>query len=143
VIGDVLGLNEQLGATGDIRIRPTGDPGGVGVTIGLALPDSLTLSGLTVPLVTISVGEINSTFDSLRYPATCPSTPARVTATVDSYQDTTPHALSAPLSVTGCSSLSFAPSFEVTAVRDTIGTTITQTATQAPKPAETARRAPA
>jgi hypothetical protein len=138
VIGNVLGVNEQLGSTGDIKIRPSGDPGGVGVTINLALPNQLTLSGLTVPLVTISVNEINSTFDGLRYPTTCPSTPARVTASVDSYQDTTVHALSAPLSVTGCSSLGFAPSFKVTAVRDsgdrqvTVGTTITQTATQAP-----------
>jgi hypothetical protein len=138
VIGNVLGLKEQLGATGDIRVRPTGDPGGVGVTISLALPNQLTLSGFTVPLVTISVAEINSTFDSLRYPTTCPATPAMVAATVDSYQDTTAHAVSAPLSVTGCSSLAFAPSFKVTAVRDssdrqvTLGTTITQTATEAP-----------
>src|SRR6185312_1168001 len=63
VIGNVLGVTEQLGSTGDIRVRPTGDPNGVGVTINLALPDQLTLSGFTVPLVTISVTEIKSTFE--------------------------------------------------------------------------------
>jgi hypothetical protein len=136
VIGTVVAINEQLGATGDIRVRPTGDPHGVGVTIGLALPD--TLPGLGLPGVTLSVTEIKSTFDHLRYPATCPSTPAQVTATVDSYADATVHSLSAPLSVTGCSSLRFAPAFKVTATRDTgdrqvaLATTITQGATEAP-----------
>lgn len=138
VIGNVLGLNQQLGATGDIRVRPTGDPQGVGVTIGLALPNQLTLSGLTAPLVTISVTEINSTFNHLRYPTTCPSTPAQVTASVDSYQDATVHSLSAPLSVTGCSSLPFSPTFKVTATRDSndrqvkLATTITQSASESP-----------
>jgi hypothetical protein len=138
VIGNVLGLNEQLGATGDIRVRPTGDPHGVGVTIGLALPNQLTLSGFTVPLVTISVTQIQSTFNSLRYPATCPSTPAPLTASVDSYDDATVHALSAPLSVTGCSSLPYTPAFKVTATRDggdrqvKLATTVTQGANEAP-----------
>ncbi len=138
VIGNVLGLNEQLGATGDIRVRPTGDVSGVGVTINLALPDQLALSGFTVPLVTISVTEIKSTFDRLRYPATCPATPARLSVSADSYSDGTVHTVSAPLSVTGCSALSYAPAFKVTAIRDSadrqvrVGTTVTQTASEAP-----------
>jgi hypothetical protein len=138
VIGNVLGLNEQLGSTGDIRVRPTGDPQGVGVTIALALPNQLTLSGITVPLVTISVTQIQSTFDRLRYPTTCPSTPARVTASVDSYSDATVHSLSAPLSVTGCSALPYSPAFKVTAAKDsadrqvTLASTITQSANEAP-----------
>jgi hypothetical protein len=138
VIGNVLGLNEQLGSTGDIRVRPTGDPHGVGVTIGLALPNQLTLSGLTVPLVTISVTQIQSTFDRLRYPATCPSAPAQVTASVDSYADSTVHPMSAPLSVTGCSALPYSPAFKVTAARDSadrqvrLASTITQSANEAP-----------
>src|ERR1700749_2560834 len=138
VIGNVLGLNEQLGSPGDIRGRPGGDPQGVGVTIGLALPNQLTLSGFTVPLVTISVTQIQSTFDHLRYPATCPSTPAQVTASVDSYDDATLHSLAAPLSVTGCSSLPFSPAFKVSATQDNgdrqvkLATTVTQAANQAP-----------
>lgn len=138
VIGNVLGLNQQLGATGDIKVRPTGDPNGVGVTINLALPDQLTLSGFTVPVVTISVAEINSTFARLRYPATCPATPARLSVSADSYSDPTVRTVSAPLSVTGCSGLSYSPSFKVTATRDSgdrqvkLGTTVTQSATEAP-----------
>lgn len=138
VIGNVLGVSEQLGSTGDIRVRPSGDPAGVGVTIGLALPNQLTLSGFTVPLVTISVTQIQSTFDRLRYPTTCPSTPARVTASVDSYSDGTVHSLSAPLPVTGCSRLSYSPAFKVTAAQDSgdrqvaLASTITQGATEAP-----------
>ncbi|HEX3690509.1 MAG TPA: hypothetical protein VHV28_12475 [Solirubrobacteraceae bacterium] len=138
VIGDVLGVSEQLGSTGEIRVRPTGDPAGVGVTIGLVLPNQLTLSGLTVPLVTISVTQIQSTFNRLRYPATCPSIPAQLTASVDSYDDSGPHSLSAPLSVTRCSSLSYSPAFKVNAAKDTadrqvrLASTITQGAAEAP-----------
>ncbi len=137
----VEGLGMQIGSTGEIKIRPSGDPAGVGVKLVLALPDQLPLTlpivG-SVPLAQISVDEINSTFDSLRYPATCPSTPANVTASVDSYSDATVHTVTAPLSVTGCSSLPYAPKFNVTAVRDSadrqvkLGTTVTQTAAQAP-----------
>jgi hypothetical protein len=137
----VEGLGEQIGSTGGIRIRPSGDPGGVGVTLSLVLPDQLPL---TLPLVgqvnaaQISLTEINSTFDGLRYPTTCPSTPATVTAAVDSYSDPAVHALAAPLRVTGCAALPFSPAFKVSATRDSadrqvkLVTTITQRAVEAP-----------
>ncbi|MGH2893676.1 MAG: hypothetical protein ACRDPM_10495, partial [Solirubrobacteraceae bacterium] len=137
----VEGLGEQIGPTGEIRVRPTGDPDGVGVTIKLALPNHLPLTLPIVgevPLAQISLTEINSTFDHLRYPATCPSTPAQLTASVDSYDDAAIHPLTAPLSVTRCASLPYAPAFKVTATRDSsdrqvrLGTTITQGATEAP-----------
>jgi hypothetical protein len=137
----VEGLGEQIGPTGDIRVRPTGDPNGVGVTIKLALPDQLPLTLPIigeVPTAFISLTEINSTFDRLRYPTTCPATAARLSASADSYSDPTVHAVSAPLTVSGCSSLSYSPVFRVTATRDsgdrqvTLGTTITQGATEAP-----------
>jgi hypothetical protein len=137
----VEGLGEQIGSTGEIKIRPSGDPAGVGVTLSLVLPDQLPLSlpplG-TINLVQISLTEINSTFNGLRYPATCPSTPARLSATVDSYSDPTLQTVSAPLAVTGCSSLAFSPSFKVTAARDSadrqvkLSTTVTQSASEAP-----------
>ncbi|HUE28744.1 MAG TPA: hypothetical protein VMP89_18360 [Solirubrobacteraceae bacterium] len=137
----VVGLGEQLGATGDIRIRPTGDPDGVGVTLKLALPDQLPLAlgplG-TVNLTQISLTEINSTFNSLRYPATCPAAPAGLTAAVDSYSDSTVHTVTAPLSVTRCSALTYSPAFSVIATRDSndrqvqLRTTITQAPGQAP-----------
>src|SRR6185437_4037965 len=137
----VEGLGEQIGSTGDIKVRPTGDPHGVGVTIKLGLPDQLPLTlpivG-TVPTAFISLVEINSTFNHLRYPATCPSSPAPLTASVDSYSDSTVKTASAPLSVTGCASLTYLPSFNVTPTRDSghrqvrPATTVTQGATEAP-----------
>lgn len=137
----VEGLGEQIGSTGGVKIRPTGDPDGVGVTLALVLPDELPLTLPIVgqvPAAQISLTEIDSTFDGLRYPATCPSTPANLSASVDSYSDPTVHIVTAPLSVTGCSSLAYSPTFKVSAVRDSsdrqvkLGTTITQPATQAP-----------
>jgi hypothetical protein len=135
----VEGLGQQLGSTGVIKIRPTGDPAGVGVTLKLVLPDQLPLPLLgTTNLAQISLTEINSTFDRLRYPATCPAAPAQLGASVDSYSDATVHTVSAPLSVAGCSSLAYAPAFSVTAARDSadsqvkLTTQVTQGATEAP-----------
>jgi hypothetical protein len=137
----VIGLGEQLGATGAIQIRPSGDPAGVGVTINLVLPNQLplTLPGLPpLNLTQISLDEIQSTFNGLRYPTTCPATPARLSVAVDSYADHTVHSVSAPLSVTGCASLPYAPAFKASAVRDSgdrqvkLDTAITQAANQAP-----------
>ncbi|MGH3744158.1 MAG: hypothetical protein ACRDTP_04790, partial [Mycobacteriales bacterium] len=134
--GDLAGLavndnGTQIGSTAAIRIRPSGDPDGVGVSIILLLPDSLD----GVPM---SISEIDSTFDGLRYPTTCPSTAAPVGVSVDSYSDSTVKTVTAPLSVTGCSSLAYAPKFSVTAVRDQrdkqvkLTTQVTQAATEAP-----------
>jgi hypothetical protein len=134
--GDLAGLavnsnGTQIGSTADIKVRPSGDPAGVGVTIQFQLPNSL----YGVP---IAIHEISSTFDGLRYPTTCPSTPQTVTVAADSYGDSTVKTASAPLSVTGCSALSYSPSFAVTATRDTgdnrvrVVTDVTQGATEAP-----------
>jgi hypothetical protein len=136
VAGDLAGLavnsnGTQIGTTGDIRIRPSGDPAGVGVTISLVLPNSL--SG-----VPISITEINSTFDALRYPTTCPATPQSVGATVDSYSDPALKTMAAPLSVTGCSALPYAPAFSASVARDrtdrqvSLSTTVTESPTEAP-----------
>jgi hypothetical protein len=137
----VEGLGEQIGSTGEIKLRPTGDPSGVGLSIDLVLPDQLPL---TLPVVgkintaQISLTEIQSTFDGLRYPATCPATPARVGVSTDSYSDATLHTVTAPLSVTGCSSLAFSPNFSATAARDTgdrqvrLATEVTQAVDESP-----------
>lgn len=134
--GDLAGLavnssGTQIGTTADIRVRSSGDPLGVGITIDFLLPNSL----YGVP---ISIAEISSTFDGLRYPTTCPSTRQNFSVSVDSYSDPTVHVATAPLSVTGCSSLSYSPSFAVTSTRDSgdsqveITTQVTQAAGQAP-----------
>ena len=134
--GDLAGLavnngGTQIGATADVRIRPSGDPDGVGVAIDFVLPDSL----YGTP---ISIAEISSTFDGLRYPTTCPSTPESFSVSVDSYSDPTVRTASAPLSVTGCSALPYAPAFALSATRDrgddqvALTTQVTQTAREAP-----------
>ena len=134
--GDLAGLavnssGTQIGATADVRVRPSGDPNGVGITINFVLPN--TLYG-----VPISIAEISSTFDGLRYPTTCPSTPQNFGVAVNSYSDSTVHTVTSPLSVTGCSSVPYAPAFAVSAARDSadkqvkLTTEITETASQAP-----------
>ena len=137
----VMGLGEQLGATGAIHVRPSGDPAGVGVTISLVLPDQLPLSlpGLPpVNLTQISLDEIKSTFSSLRYPATCPRVAANLAVVVDSYADSATRSVAAPLPVTRCGELPYSPAFRATAVRDSsdrqvkLDTTVTQTPNQAP-----------
>jgi hypothetical protein len=134
--GDLAGLavnssGTQIGATADIKVRPSGDPAGVGITITFVLPN--TLDG-----VPISLTEINSTFDGLRYPATCPATPQTVGIAVNSYGDQTVHSVSAPLSVTNCVALPYSPKFSATAIQDTgdrqvkLATNITQAADESP-----------
>jgi hypothetical protein len=134
--GDLAGLavnssGTQIGATADIKVRPSGDPAGVGITITFVLPN--TLDG-----VPISLTEISSTFDGLRYPATCPATPQTVGVAVNSYSDQTVHSLSAPLSVTNCAALPYSPKFSASATQDTgdrqvkLATNITQAANESP-----------
>jgi hypothetical protein len=134
--GDLAGLavnssGTQIGATADVKVRPSGDADGVGITIDFVLPNAL--DG-----VPVSIAEINSTFDGLRYPATCPATPAKLSVSADSYGDATVHTVTAPLPVTGCAALAYSPAFTVSAARDSadrqvkLSTTITQAATEAP-----------
>jgi hypothetical protein len=134
--GDLAGLavnssGTQIGATADIKVRPSGDPAGVGITITFVLPN--TLDG-----VPISLTQINSTFDGLRYPATCPATPQAVAVAVNSYGDTTVHTVSAPLTITKCAALTYAPKFSVGATQDAadrqvkLSTNITQAAAESP-----------
>ncbi len=134
--GDLAGLavnsaTGQIGQTADIKVRPSGDPNGVGITINFVLPNNL----FGVPIM---ITEINSTFDGLRYPTTCPSTPQNVGISVDSYNDTTVKQVSAPLNVTGCSALPYAPKLSVSATKDSadrivaITTGVTQAADESP-----------
>jgi hypothetical protein len=134
--GDLAGLavndnGTQIGSTADVKVRPSGSAGGVGITIDFVLPNSL--DG-----VPIQLANIDSTFDGLRYPTTCPSTPADVTVGVNSYQVSSVKTVSAPLSVTGCSSLPYAPKFAATVTKDSadrqvkLTTTVTQAANESP-----------
>ncbi|HZE03893.1 MAG TPA: hypothetical protein VE127_01645, partial [Solirubrobacteraceae bacterium] len=140
--GDLAGLVVQvdapvtnqptpLGSPAAVTLRPTGSVAGVGLNIALRnIPN--TFDGLP-----ISVQKINSTFTGMRFPSSCPATPARLTVTADSYKDPALRTGSAPLRITGCGSAPFAPAFQVTATRDAtdtgvqIVTRVTQTAAQA------------
>lgn len=136
--GDLAGLEvtttqgDQVGTTNAIVIRPSGDPDGVGVTLDLTLPNSL----YGVP---VAVTDINSSFSGVRFPATCPATPANVTMSANSYNvPGTASSASAPLPVSGCDALPYNPQYAMTAVKDAndktvkISTTITQTASESP-----------
>ena len=127
----ISGAVTQLGGPAAITLRAAGDPAGVGLDIEFtAIPN--TFDGLS-----ISLDEINSTFDSLRFPDSCPATPATVIVSADSYLDPTVQAGSAPLKVTGCGSLPFTPGFAVSVTKDSgdshvaVSTDITQTIGQA------------
>jgi hypothetical protein len=129
------GTYQQLGSPADVVIRPASDPAGFGLDILFSnIPDTYTVLGAAT---SISVTEINGTFDGLRFPSGCPATPANVLVASSSYSDPTVRTVSAPLTVTGCGSLPFSPGFKVTAARDSadhqvqITTDITQGAGQA------------
>lgn len=134
--GDLAGLavatsqGDQVGSTNAIVIRPSGSADGVGVTLDLTLPNSL--DGASV-----DVTEINSTFTGIRFPATCPSTPADITLSGTSYNNGS-FTASTPLPVTGCGALAYNPQYTLSAVKDAndkavkITTTITQTASESP-----------
>jgi hypothetical protein len=142
-VGDLAGLavnfdnGTQIGDTAEIRVRPSGDPDGVGVSLDFVLPNSIAGTSLT-PGAPIQITQIDSTFDGLRYPTTCPSTPASLSVSVNSYDDSSFQSVSAPLSVTGCSSLPYAPKLSVTVQKDSadreaqLTTAITQAADEAP-----------
>jgi hypothetical protein len=135
------GSFQQLGTPATVTVRPSSDPAGVGLNIAFSnVPDTYTVLGMPT---SISINEINSTFNGLRFPSSCPATPANFSVSANSYGDATVRSASAPLTVTGCSSLPFSPGFKVTAARDSgdhkvqITTDITQAAGQAtPRSAE-------
>lgn len=125
--------SQQLGSTGEVTVRPSGDPAGVGIDIALRnIPNTVSFGG---PSVNISVQDLKTTITALRMPTSCPSPGASYTIIADSYSDPTVRSASAPLNVTGCSSLHLSPGFTVTAVRDTgdsgvqVTTDLTQPAT--------------
>jgi hypothetical protein len=122
----VTGVPAQLGDPGEITVSPAG-----AVSIAFHnIPSSYALVGPAA--VPIAVDEITSTFNGLRMPTHCPSTPARFGVTADSYADSTQKSASAPLQVTGCSGLPFSPLLSVSAVKDSgdSGVQITSDVTQ-------------
>jgi uncharacterized membrane protein YgcG len=132
-IATVLGTTTPLGPPADVAVRSASDPAGVGLTMVFTdIPDTFSALNLQIGL-----DELNSTFTGLRLPASCPATPAPVAISANSYSDSTLRPASAPLHVTACSALPFAPKFAVTATEDSgdngvkVTTDITQKANEA------------
>ncbi|HEX3830632.1 MAG TPA: hypothetical protein VHW04_01605, partial [Solirubrobacteraceae bacterium] len=135
----ISGQYGVLGTPAAVSFRSPSDPAGYGLNIAFSnIPDTYPLSVLGLPVATtsISVTAIDSTFNGLRFPSTCPASPARVSVSANSYSASAVQTTSAPLTVTGCGSAAYAPAFKVTAARDsadkqvTLTTAVTQTGNQ-------------
>jgi hypothetical protein len=118
---DVAGLTSALGTTP----ITTSD-----VTLG-ANGAATVVSNLAA-----GIAETNFTFTDLRLPSSCPSPAANVTMTAVS-QSGVSVATTAPLTITGCSGLPYAPTLAVSEAKDakdqgaTLGLDITQAANEA------------
>ena len=131
----ISGQYGVLGTPAAVSFRSPSDPAGYGLNIAFSnIPDTYPVSVLGLPPVStsISVTAIDSTFNGLRFPSTCPTTPARVSVSANSYSASAVQTSSAPLTVTGCGSAAYTPAFKVTAARDsadkqvTLSTAVTQ-----------------
>jgi hypothetical protein len=108
----LLGNTSELGSPADVTVRPPGSADGVGLDMAFTdVPN--TYDGLP-----ISVDQLDTSFNGMRMPDSCPSTPASVTVSGDSYGDPTVRTATAPLTVTNCSALPYAPKFSVSATKD-------------------------
>ena len=115
--GDAAGLALVQGSTtlsvADVTVNPTGS-----LNIAFSGLSSDAISGMDV------------SFTTLRLPTACPSPAANVTLTADGTSTT------APLTVTGCSSLGYAPALSATVTKDSkdaggeLALGITQAATE-------------
>jgi hypothetical protein len=108
--GDVAGVALVLGSapgapasTADVTLRST-------PTVGLNIAFS--------NVGTDAISEMNLSFTTLRLPSACPSPAANVTLTADSVQSTTAQSATAPLNVTGCSGLPYAPVLTAQVTKD-------------------------
>lgn len=79
------GAYQPLGSPADVVIRPASDSAGFGQDLLFSnIPDTYTVLGTPT---SISVTEINGTFNGLRFPSSCPATPATVVVASSSYSD--------------------------------------------------------
>ncbi len=110
----------------------TGDLGGLALVLGTSPANPATVADVTLgpaglnvafsnlPNTAISAMSVKLT--NLRLPTSCPSPAAPVGLTADSYGDpTTPKTATAPLNVTGCSSLRYKPAVTASVTKDAKG----------------------
>jgi hypothetical protein len=103
VAGLLLGVGGTAAGTADVTLGA----GGLSVVFS-NLPD-LSISGMNVSIT------------DLRLPTSCPSPAANVTLSADSYMDPTVQSATAPLNVTGCSGLPYAPNLSAAIASDSSG----------------------
>ncbi len=105
--GDIAGIAlVQAGATlstADVTLRSA-------PTVGLNIAFS--------NLPNMSISELNVSFTTLRLPTSCPSPAANVTMTADPSQSGTTQTATAPLNVTGCTGLPYAPLLTASVIKD-------------------------
>ena len=112
--GDLAGLaivdptGTVLGTPGSISVQPPSASLQIAFT---NVPDSY--AGQS-----IAIDEISTSFTAMRMPTSCPATPAPLSVTADSYADAAQQTAKAPLTVTDCSKLAYAPTLAVTATKD-------------------------
>jgi hypothetical protein len=92
-----------VGSPGEVTVRTT-------APVGL----NIAFSGLP----NAGISEINLLLTTLSMPTSCPSPADNVTMTADSQADATQKTASAPLNVTGCSTLPYAPVLTATVTKD-------------------------
>jgi len=112
VAGAALVLGGVVEATADVTLRTTPD---VGLDVSFA---SLPAGVSTLDLI----------LSSVRAPTSCPSTPATVGVSATSEMEPTAVETSAPLAVTGCGSLPYAPTLAAAVDRDASDSGATLTA---------------
>jgi hypothetical protein len=103
--GDVGGL--ELVVAGNPASTADVTLGATGLNVAFSNLPNLGISGMDVTLT------------NLRLPTSCPSPAANVTLTADSQLDPTSKSTTAPLTVTGCSTLPYAPTLAASVSRDT------------------------
>jgi len=115
-----------------VKAPSAGDVGGVALVQGsspsgpvLSTADvklgSTPTSGLSVAfsnLPNLAISEVNLSLNQLRLPTSCPSPPATVTVSADSYASATAQTAGAPLNVTGCTGLPYNPTVTATETKD-------------------------
>ena len=126
-----------------VKAPKTTDVGGLAVVSGSTTLSTAEITfgatGANVVFTSLTRGitAISTTLTNLRLPSSCPSPPANVTLTADSQQSASPVRTTAPLTVTGCSGLPYAPALAVSETKDpadngaTLAFAITQAANEA------------
>lgn len=126
---------------GVAMVQGTSPSGAVLSTADVTLRSTPTV-GLNIAFSNLpqdGISEINVSLTTLRLPTSCPSPPATVTVTADSYGSATAQTAGAPLNVTGCTSLPYNPTVSATETKDAkdSGATLLFSVTQAADEAAT------